>query len=682
MQPDRTLAKHTSHSSSNTFWLLAIVLLGLLPRVYLLVLTNFGIESDEAIVGLMAKHFLETGSMPIFYYGQSYMGSLEPLFVALAFTITGVGNVGLKLVPLCFSLIHIYLVYRLSLRFTSVSGARVAALLCAIAPSALIHWSVKARGGFIELVVIGTACLILAVDLIEEEKRRAGRALGLGFLLGLGWWVNNQIVYYAMPIFFLVAWALFRSFGIVGTLRLGGLGLLGFLLGSAPFWYQNVLGEPQWATFDVLFGSEGKKAPLVYARGFFNTALPIILGARRFWSESDVFPHATLIAMTIYACIGLYLVWSGCTVKPRSHRLSVLLILGFFCSVALIFSLSSFGWLSRAPRYVLPLYSVLFVGGGALYGALLTSKRFALVSRGLGFLLVSALLVIQLASNFSVKGFVIPGQPSVYAGQRVMKDHQALYDWLEAEGYEHIWTNYWVGYRTAFETNERVTFTRFGRPRSLRLPEYESPANVQGKPFVYVLVPQEALPFAIQLRQFGYDFDVIEVAGYHVIHKLRESLQAGEELHVPVENVIVSSGKDTAFALVDGDIGTRWKTGEPQNKDMHIVVHFAEPRLISGFDLAFDSYVHDAPRLLQVYCEHGDGSSNIVSNTDQTKIYFDLHEKEWFEVPDLWTFRFPEQRCHELRFLQRSTSPVYDWSIAELTIYSSRSSAEINGKQE
>jgi 4-amino-4-deoxy-L-arabinose transferase-like glycosyltransferase len=665
MQPDYT--SQSDRSGADRLWLVAILLLGLAPRAYLLFITNFGIESDEAIVGLMAKHFIENAVMPVFYYGQSYMGSLEPLFVAAAFKLTGVGNVGLKLVPLCFSLLHIYLVYRLAIRFTSISGARIAALLCSLAPSALIHWSVKARGGFIELVVIGTACLILAVDVIEIDRHRRVRAFFLGLLLGLGWWVNNQIVYYGLPIVVLVSWSLFRNLGVSGMCRLGLLGALGFFIGSAAFWYQNIAGDPQWATFEVLFGSSGEKHPLAYLNGFFNIAIPIIIGARRFWSEHDVFPNATLLAAIVYCLAAVYLLWLCFSVQPRERRCSILLLLSFFASVALVFSLSSFGWLSRAPRYILPLYSVIFVAAGVLYGGL--RRRKSLGASTLGFVLVASLLIVQTASNFNSRGFVVPGQPSVYAGQRVMKDHQPLYDWLKEEGYDHIWTNYWIGYRTAFETKEKVTFSRFGRPRSLRLPEYENPDVLKGKPPVYVLVPQEALPFAVQLRQFGYDFRVIEVAGYHIIDQLRSAAPRGRQLSLSSDDVVVSAGEETSFALIDGDVKTRWQTGEPQNKEMFILVRFAEPTIVSGFDLDFDGYVHDAPRLLQVYCEHGDGTSTIVSNMDQTKAYFDLHEKEWFEIPNVWTFRFPERQCTEMRFLQRSSSPVYDWSIAELRMY-------------
>src|SRR3546814_17245096 len=51
-------------------------------------------DSDEAIVGLMARSFLE-GEWRAFYWGQHYGGTLETALVALA----GASTTALKLVP-------------------------------------------------------------------------------------------------------------------------------------------------------------------------------------------------------------------------------------------------------------------------------------------------------------------------------------------------------------------------------------------------------------------------------------------------------------------------------------------------------------------------------------------------------------------------------------------------------
>src|SRR6478672_2609190 len=56
-------------------WIVSVILGLILPRAYLVLKFSSGlIDSDEAIVGLMARHILHGRELPIWYYGQAYMG--------------------------------------------------------------------------------------------------------------------------------------------------------------------------------------------------------------------------------------------------------------------------------------------------------------------------------------------------------------------------------------------------------------------------------------------------------------------------------------------------------------------------------------------------------------------------------------------------------------------------------
>ncbi|HEY6407432.1 MAG TPA: hypothetical protein VIY29_08190, partial [Ktedonobacteraceae bacterium] len=54
-------------------------------------------NSDEATIGLMAMH-IQRGELPIFYYGQNYMGALEAYLGAGLFSVFGVSLFTLRLV--------------------------------------------------------------------------------------------------------------------------------------------------------------------------------------------------------------------------------------------------------------------------------------------------------------------------------------------------------------------------------------------------------------------------------------------------------------------------------------------------------------------------------------------------------------------------------------------------------
>src|SRR6476661_5650212 len=68
----------------------ALLLLAL-AAIYRLVLLARGwpaLDSDEAVIGLMARHILH-GERPTFFWGQNYMGPFEAYFAALLFMFFG-----------------------------------------------------------------------------------------------------------------------------------------------------------------------------------------------------------------------------------------------------------------------------------------------------------------------------------------------------------------------------------------------------------------------------------------------------------------------------------------------------------------------------------------------------------------------------------------------------------------
>ena len=63
------------------------VLLVLLRSVVFLVWEHIDFDSDQAIVGLMAKHLSEFRTFPLFFYGQNYMLGVQAWFTAPFFWI-------------------------------------------------------------------------------------------------------------------------------------------------------------------------------------------------------------------------------------------------------------------------------------------------------------------------------------------------------------------------------------------------------------------------------------------------------------------------------------------------------------------------------------------------------------------------------------------------------------------
>ncbi|MCO6430551.1 MAG: hypothetical protein J5J00_06790, partial [Deltaproteobacteria bacterium] len=538
--------------------LLSLAAIGLLLRYDFLSASHFVLDSDEAIVGLMAKHILEGAPVPVFYYGQHYMGSFEPLLVAGMFKLVGIGNLGLKAVPLLFSLSLILVIYFLAREIGGRLTARLAALFTAIPPAPLVVWSGKARGGFIEVVVIGAVATLQCCYWLKKPE--LFRTFLIGFLLGFGWWTNNQIVFFMGPIgFFMLATILTKrdTFlrNCVSAVYHFTAGTAAFILGGLPFWLYN--WKHDFVSFGI-FGAAERGNALEQFYGVITTALPILLGAKRFWENDEFFPGAALLYSLIFGGMLLLLlllrrreIASLIVLKIDKERPVELLLL-LLVSCCAVFSLSSFGWLNQAPRYLLPAYIAIFT---------LAAWVIARTARPAPLVAIAATLLI-LAGNLSssyLYGRSIPGEPFVYKRERVSRDHGALLEWLQRRNITLVRTNYWIGYRLAFESKENVKFIVFQEPRQVRIKDYEQLADSSQIDLVpLVLVPSQAALVSEALSELGYSFRVEDLSGYKVIYSISYPEKPSRKV-LPSE-VEVTSNPDgfTPIAGFDGDLATRW----------------------------------------------------------------------------------------------------------------------------
>jgi hypothetical protein len=152
--------------------------------------------ADEGVVGLMGKHIVEGINFPIFFYGQDYLGALEAYAAAAAFSVFGVSFLSLRLVTLAFSLALAGLVFRFAYRAYSVSAARWATAAVAVAPMYFLQWNLKARGGFVEHLVLVLAVFLLFWRFYVRHERDGLLPFMFGFVSGLALWVNQLAAAY------------------------------------------------------------------------------------------------------------------------------------------------------------------------------------------------------------------------------------------------------------------------------------------------------------------------------------------------------------------------------------------------------------------------------------------------------------------------------------------------------
>ena len=180
------------------WWILAAVALGLVVRLGVLAGPMGELDADEAVVGLMARHIAFDGELPIFYYGQAYLGSLEAFTAAPLFRVFSSSGVLLKLVPLAYSLGFLVLSALVARRVFGDGPAVLTAFYLALPPAMWALWSTKARGGYAEVLFLGEGLLLLSLWL-GSKRRVAWGALAWGLIAGLALWTHLLAVVYILP---------------------------------------------------------------------------------------------------------------------------------------------------------------------------------------------------------------------------------------------------------------------------------------------------------------------------------------------------------------------------------------------------------------------------------------------------------------------------------------------------
>ncbi|MDZ4784891.1 MAG: glycosyltransferase family 39 protein [bacterium] len=654
----------TKESFLSDKWLWSLILLAAIIRLDFLIASNWVIDSDEAIVGLMAKHILEGKEIPIFYYGQAYMGSLEAILTSFVFYFTGISSFALKIVPFIFSLVLVLQIYLITSQLGSTMAARVAALLCAVPPSALVVWSTMSRGGFIEILVIGATTILLSLKWIKEEKPRFSQTFIIWFLFGLGWWVNNQIIFFIVSISLCVllrSKKLISQNGFFWIFKHLAVSIFAGILGSLPFWIYNF--QHKFESFNMLNAAGSKSNILEHLNGFFVSAVPILLGAKRFWQETDFVPGGTIVASFIFGILLITLItWraksiSGLFRFKIDSKNPVELLIIFIIVTSLIFVISSFGHLVSAPRYLLPLYVAIFPLIALTLAEIYKSRpKSALVLLGL-------ILSLNLLSSY-LGGRSLQGQPFVAFNQRASKDHTDLIKWLDQNNYNLVRTNYWIGYRLAFETNERVIFSVFREPWQIRIPAYEEKAKNFGLEDVpYVLVPKQAEIIEQALTQLRYAFRKTLLSDYVVFDKIESLNPKSKKLDSELFTVSSSDHSKDAKNGVDGDLNTRWGTGSRQVPGMTFNVIFKTPQVVSGFMYDLGNWYSDYPRGLRIDGKDTLGVLHTLLEADAQKDLAYLMDSTKFMGA------FEPIKLKELIFTQTGEDPIFDWSLAELSIF-------------
>lgn len=385
MKTDDSSAGNTK--SLKTKWLCAVVLVLAVACVAMRLLAAWLLRNenngDLAIVQLMVRDIVTGNGIPVFFYGQAYMGSLEPITNALTHVIFGFTNFGTEIGTAIYTLLALFFAARLARRAGGISAVVFALLFCVCGPMPFFHYAVSPRGGYGILLFISAGAIDLATDMVCRERNGKPYSRWLPFffgaLAGAGFW-NNQLSAPALAagVFCILIYAP----KLLAKISLWIGGVAGFIAGSFPFWLWNLcnnfesFGLSDSFAFDRLVMA--RNADLLFRvrwRQLFGldrtdlVASPVML---------KIVLVATVVPFVIVAAVYLQKFFARLVIRdkrksickllsPASDSAIVSLTLAFFFVIFTFCFASSHFAVYNTPRYLLPIVPVFGVVCGIAF---------------------------------------------------------------------------------------------------------------------------------------------------------------------------------------------------------------------------------------------------------------------------------------------------------------------------
>ena len=630
-------------------WIGLLIALGAAYR-FVYVFDQVGsLDGDNAVVALMARHIMQ-GRHYAFFWGQAYMGTLEPYSIAAVASLFGLNDVVLRAVPLAWSIGYVATFYPLTRLVYGPAEGLVALGLAAVAPPLLAVWGPSPRGGYSTMLFLGHLTLIVAILLSREAqaRRRMMLAFALGIVGGLAFWTHLLSVTYLGA----AAIALFVRDRAIVLGRLPWIAAVGFVAGSAPLWIANLAsGFATWR-----FMTESGHGRKIAAAGHDLLVIhgPKLLGLRDLVGEPMILlpplGHVLAVALVVaivWAAVRALFVWLGSlrrgerAVGPELFVLLLTFVLGLDLT-------SRFGLLNT-ERYLLPAYGAIFplvadavvrfTAGRPLRAVLLATSYAAVMIRGA----IDLHSVLSAPTSFSVD------LPEVVA-------------FMERKGVRYGLADHSEALVNTYRSGERVILRDYsiGRYPIGEVPDWRIEAFLVRGNGEAMRAALEAMHIPAQVERFRHHALVYE-----------PHLENAIGIPLPKRGWHVRATGNTATAelAIDDDTTTRWSSASPQAPGLAFEIDLGGAIEVTGVRLDAGAFLTDPPRALRVEGRRGDAWETIVEIPRPLPgLFVEAGELRKIHAP-IVEARFEPRRLRGLRLVQTGRDNRYDWSIAEVDVF-------------
>ncbi|HZS31907.1 MAG TPA: hypothetical protein VFC42_00835 [Methylomirabilota bacterium] len=610
------------------------------------------LDSDQAVTGLMGVRILQ-GEFPVFFWRQNHAGVPESYGAAVSFFVLGRSRPALSLVPAAAALGLMLLVYRTgAVLFGPGAGALAVVFATVTSPYVFAHY-VRARAYYVEHLLLGQvvlcgAALWLARGGRLSEPARARVLLAMGLAGGLGLYCGFQIVDALLP----AALALLLVDPRLPARRAALVGVVGFFLGSLPFWIYNLAHGG--ATFRVGVRFQGRATAAESARTVLGDLLPVVLGVREWVDTPPYLPWPAWLVVPVAVAGALALLTVRVLRGARRLRAEparageALLLAAVLVTVGVVW----YGRFLQVPRYLVPLAPVL---------ALILARAGQLIGRRSPALAVAAAAVYLAAVGIPLLRDVTILWPARYAAYRAERaDDEALFAFLRARGLQRAYAfDYWVAPRLTFDAGGDIIVAE---PWNDRYPPFTE--AVDRAPRVAYVLRTGAETLRGWLAAALVQAREAQVGPYAVFHDFGAPPPA-----VPLARagwtVQASPGRGAPASVADARLETGWASATGPPRSAWLEVDLGAERTVSGLTLVTDR-ADRVPSRLSVLAETAGPPVEVVRvATDGVALRWDTGAPRLAPSRTL-TVRFPPVHARRLRLLELARAER--WSVAELFV--------------
>ncbi|MEQ9188562.1 MAG: hypothetical protein RLP15_12575 [Cryomorphaceae bacterium] len=325
----------------NFFTLLVVAVLIRLPHV---LSENFVLDSDESVLGICTRLWVEDGIFYWIFPGQKYGLIFPELLAALpAVLLGGITPFTIKVPQLLWFVLGVYFLFLMAKHKTTPVLAWTLAIMLVTCTTWFL-WGIRIRGGYVPAFALSNLLIYLAVC-----KYRSTLLFSLMMGVGLG------LLFHLHPL-----WSLGTAFFALAAMNRDALNprlALTLIAGICLAWIPPHLAQPDYLFYDPQFftvaGARVSNNASIYLSYFERNFNGLYLHGRAYAGFWATRPYVLVLALLVVG------VWFGAVVQAVKQRARGLFYLAGIGAMATVFVVPFF-LVSAAPRYALPLFGFLF----------------------------------------------------------------------------------------------------------------------------------------------------------------------------------------------------------------------------------------------------------------------------------------------------------------------------------